>query len=102
MSIELQRSADGVQGHFSGAVTIYEVSEIQRQLSESCTKEDALILNLADVTELDTAGLQLLMALRQHLGPKLVLQQHSQAVIEMLDLYRLVPFFGDVIILSDH
>ena len=102
MSIELQRLADGAIGRLSGALTIYEVSEVQNQLHNFCVTGDELTLDLAGVTELDSAGLQLLMALRQYLGSKLVLQQHSQAVIEMLDLYQLVPFFGDVIVLSDH
>lgn len=102
MSMELQRDVLGITGHLSGPLTIYEVSDLHHQFKESCQDGDSVRLDLAGITELDTAGLQLLMALRQHLGSRLVLLQHSKPVIDMLDLYQLVPFFGDVIVLSDH
>ena len=40
--------------------------------------------------------------MRQWLGEALILINHSPAVIEMFDLYQLVPFFGDDIVLSHH
>lgn len=53
------------------------------------------------MTEIDTAGLQWLMVLRRTLGEHLALKNHSQPVIELLDLYQLASFFGDVIVLSE-
>ena len=53
------------------------------------------------MTEIDTAGLQWLMVLGRMLGEHLALKNHSQPVIELLDLYQLASFFGDVIVLSE-
>jgi ABC-type transporter Mla MlaB component len=54
------------------------------------------------VDEIDTAGLQLLLALHQWLGEHLHLIRHSQAVIELIDLFQLAAFFGDDIVLPQH
>lgn len=92
---------DGVMtATFSGNLTIYEVGEYQQQLNSLPQLEGAWRVDLAGVSEIDTAGLQLLMALRQQLGEQLTMVSHSAAVIELLDLYRLVPFFGDAIVLT--
>lgn len=85
-----------------GALTIYEVGQLQALLSQQQPPLTALTVDLAAVEELDTAGVQLLMALRQWLGDALVLINHSTAIIELFDLYQLVPYFGDDIVLSHH
>ena len=64
--------------------------------------DQPMIVDLGGVTDIDTAGLQWLIALRRSLGEQLALQNHSQTVIELLDLYQLAPFFGDDIVLSEH
>ena len=64
--------------------------------------DQPMIVDLGGVTDIDTAGLQWLIALRRTFGEQLALQNHSQTVIELLDLYQLAPFFGDVIVLSEH
>ena len=86
----------------SGSLTIYDVAELQTQLTEAGSMDQPMIVDLGGVTDIDTAGLQWLIALRRSLGEQLALQNHSQTVIELLDLYQLAPFFGDVIVLSEH
>lgn len=85
----------------SGPLTIYEVADIQREL-KSLTAPDALTVDLQSVDDIDTAGLQLLLALHQWLGEHLHLIRHSQAVIELIDLFQLAAFFGDDIVLPQH
>jgi anti-sigma B factor antagonist len=85
----------------SGPLTIYEVAEIQGSLKPLKSPE-SLTIDLQDVDEIDTAGLQLLLALRQWLGEHLHLTRHSQAVIDLIDLFQLAAFFGDDIVLSQH
>ncbi|WP_024871973.1 STAS domain-containing protein [Tolumonas lignilytica] len=84
-----------------GPLTIYEVAEIQGAL-KPLTAPESLTIDLHDVDEIDTAGLQLLLALHQWLGQHLHLIRHSQAVIEIIDLFQLAAFFGDDIVLPQH
>jgi anti-anti-sigma factor len=100
----LQVTTDGSNSfiRIHGPFTIYEVAEFQQQITEAWPVEGELIMDLAGVSEIDTAGLQLLLALRKSLGAQLTLQQHSNSVIELLDLYQLASLFGDVIVLSEH
>lgn len=100
----LQIKTDGSNSfvRIDGPLTIYEVAEFQQQITEAWPVEGELSIDLAGVSEIDTAGLQLLLALRKSLGEQLTLQQHSNSVIELLDLYQLASLFGDVIVLSEH
>jgi len=100
----LQIKTDGSNSfvRIDGPLTIYEVAEFQQQITEAWPEEGELSIDLAGVSEIDTAGLQLLLALRKSLGEQLTLQQHSNSVIELLDLYQLASLFGDVIVLSEH
>jgi Predicted NTP binding protein (contains STAS domain) len=100
--IELIRDENGCSGVLSGAMTIYEVAELKRSLDEFWSQDELLCLDLAAVNEIDTSGVQWLLALRQTVGSRLTLKMHSAAVIDIFDLYQLAPFFGDVIVLTDH
>lgn len=84
-----------------GPFTIYEVNEVQQSL-KPLHSPASLTVDLADVDEMDTAGLQLLIALRNWLGDHLHLTRHSSAVIDMIDLFQLAGFFGDDIVLPGH
>ncbi len=84
-----------------GPLTIYEVNEIQQAL-KPLHSPSSLTVDLANVDEIDTAGLQLLIALRQWLGEHLHLTRHSAATIDMIDLFQVARFFGDDIVLPGH
>lgn len=87
----------------NGPLTIYEVNEIQQSLqSIESTVIDSITVDLVDVNEIDTAGIQLLIALRNWLGKHLHLIRHSSVVIEIIDLFQLASFFGDDIVLPSH
>jgi ABC-type transporter Mla MlaB component len=100
--IELLREENGCLGVLSGAMTIYDVAELKSQIDEYWHQDESLALDLAGVSEIDTAGVQLLLALRQAAGKGMTLKRHSPSVIEIFDLYQLAPLFGDVIVLTDH
>ncbi len=81
-----------------GAVTIYVVQELKAQLLAGVRDNAELRLDLSQVTELDSAGLQLLYlakreAIRQ--GHALRIVAHSDAVREVFDLCNLNAWFGD-------
>ena len=59
---------------------------------------DAVTLNLSAVQEMDSAGLQLLLAAKKtalQQGSSLALVWHSHVVLELLELCQLSAFFGD-------
>jgi anti-anti-sigma factor len=86
-----------------GELTIYAVAEARARLSGALDQGPALQLNLAGVEELDTAGLQLLVWLKQEArrrGRTLTLFAHSPAVLEVFDLLKVAGLFGDPILLA--
>ena len=83
----------------SGPLTIYEVTDVRTTLKGLPPTPDQLSVHLGDVDEIDTAGLQLLLALHKWLGEQFHLTHHSEAVIDLIDLFQLAPFFGDEIVL---
>lgn len=81
-----------------GELTIYSAGETKLRLLEALGRAKSLDIELADVTEVDTAGLQLLIlakdeAARQ--GKSLRYLNHSPALLATLDLCGLTERFGD-------
>lgn len=85
-----------------GDVSIYTVGELKSQLLQAMTQHPALDLDLAMVTEIDGAGVQLLMSARKQalaMGQTLTLSNHSMPVLEMWERLDLAGWFGDPLIL---
>ena len=86
-----------------GELTIYAVAEAGTLLSAALDRNPVLQLNLAELEELDSAGLQLLVWLKQEArrrGRTLTLFAHSPAVLEVFDLLKVAGLFGDPILLA--
>ncbi|WP_348550618.1 STAS domain-containing protein [Acidithiobacillus sp.] len=103
--MDLQKTQSGETLHIAldGALDIYAVGDLATQLRPVLTQNHRVELDLRGVEELDGAGLQLLMALKggsAAAGCKLVFSAHSSAVIHALELCRLLPYFGDPVLLS--
>lgn len=87
----------------TGELTIYtalECRDLFKQCLQSC---DAAEINLSGVTEIDSAGLQLLIQMKREgarQGKPVRLVSHSPAVLEIIDLFRLAPEFGDPMIMA--
>jgi anti-sigma B factor antagonist len=79
--------------HVRGEMTVYTCSALKPQLlGELTERADATELELSRVTEIDTAGLQILLTARRHaseLGRSLRVVNPSRAVTEVLELCRL-------------
>ncbi len=81
-----------------GELTIYRAAELKPLLLAALPGTGPIELNLAEVSEVDTAGLQLLMLLRreaQALGRALHLRSPSLAMVEALELLDLAAWFGE-------
>jgi anti-sigma B factor antagonist len=85
--------------HVIGEMTVYTCSTLKPQLLAELTRHaDANLLDLAQVVEIDTAGLQILLVARRHasaLGRNLRLVNPSHVVTEVLELCRLDTLVTD-------
>lgn len=103
MRITLELSDDGHgQARVEGELTIYHADAMKREVASMLAQVDELRMDLSAVSEIDTAGLQVLMALKNEARTKkkqLILTHHSQAVVDLFDIGRLTGFFGDPILL---
>jgi len=84
-------------------LTIFTAAEQKMRLLAFLKSGDELEINLADVAEIDTAGLQILILLKREAaqtGKTLVFVMHSKAVLDVLELTRLSGVFGDQVVLS--
>lgn len=84
----------------TGELTIYRALELKQLLLAQPYPE---VLDLSQVTELDTVGVQLIM-----LAKKLALENqrelrlvaHSQAVAEVFELLNLAAYFDDPLVMA--
>ncbi|SDH59293.1 MULTISPECIES: lipid asymmetry maintenance protein MlaB [unclassified Duganella] len=85
-----------------GEMTIYRAADLKVTILEALRKTRVLEIDLSAVTELDTAGLQVLMLAKQTAAAEqrtLHLLQHSPAVVEIFEMLDLVAFFGDAVLI---
>lgn len=89
--------------HIDGEMSIYTAAELKAQLLPHLAQPGELEIVLTEVSEIDSAGLQLLILAKREairIGASLRLSQHSRAVLELFDLCNLAAFFGDPLVLS--
>ena len=86
-----------------GELTIYTAAAEKQRLQAFLESGEELELNLANVSEMDTAGLQVLMLLKKEAGRRgksLRYVMHSKAVLDILELSHTITAFGDQIVLT--
>lgn len=88
-----------------GEFNIFTAAAMKEQLMNTVANAPAerdIDIDLSDVTDIDTAGIQLmLMAKREAatLGKTLRFVRHSDAVLDLLDLCDLAGHFGDPVLI---
>lgn len=83
-------------------MTIYNASELKDIIFPLLTDSRELEINLADVTEIDSAGVQLLMLARKERAERdqtLKLTKHSSEVLDVFELMDLLTYFKDPVVL---
>lgn len=86
-----------------GELAIYRAAEIKSELLAALEQFPVLEINLAEVTELDTAGVQILLLIKraaEACDRQVRLVAHSDAVAEAFELLNLAPCFGDPLVLT--
>jgi anti-sigma B factor antagonist len=83
-----------------GELTIFRAMELKPAMLPTPPLTD---IDLSGVTDLDTAGLQLLMLAKkaaQTEGRELRLVGHSPAVLEVFELLNVAAYFGDHLVMD--
>lgn len=83
-------------------MTIYTAAEHKDALTGHITDCHDIEVDLSAVSELDSAGLQLLMMLKNLAVEgerKVQFNHHSRAVVEVIELLNLVVQFGDPMVI---
>lgn len=83
-------------------LTIYNAIESKRHLLDAVSATQTLELDLSQVQEIDTAGFQLLVLAKREalrLDHSLRIVAHSPAVLEVIEFYNMVAYFGDPVVI---
>ncbi len=83
-------------------LTIYHALEQKRILLDALAATHELELDLLQVSEIDTAGLQLLILLKKEAhraGKEVAIVAHSQAVRSVIDFCNLAAELGDPLVI---
>ena len=84
-------------------MTIYNAATQKPMLMEALAQCEELNLDLSQVSEMDTAGFQILLLTKREAikaNKTMRLTAHSKAVTELLDLYNMVGYFGDPVVIT--
>jgi anti-sigma B factor antagonist len=104
MTIHLDSSGRHPVAKIEGELSIYTAEQLKTPLYALLQQHTELELDLSAVSEIDGAGLQILIAAKREAyrqGLALKLTRHSAAVLEVFDLCNMAQFFGDPLILSE-
>lgn len=99
-------TTDATVLRLDGEISIYRAAELKQTLLAALEAPDGagtLEIDLSGVTELDTAGVQLLMLCKkvaQQKQRELRLAGHSPAVLDVFELFNLGAYFGDALVIG--
>jgi anti-sigma B factor antagonist len=83
-------------------MTIYNAAAQKPMLLEALADCEELDLDLSQVSEMDTAGFQILLLTKREaikVNKTVRLTAHSKAVTDLLDLYNMASYFGDPMVI---
>lgn len=81
-----------------GELNIYIARDLKRRLLDQLGSADEVEINLSQVSEMDSAGFQVLCLAKREAankGKTLHFKSCSPAVAEVVSLYNMAAFFGD-------
>ena len=101
--IEVQSNGDGCKVQLQGELTIYQAESLAEQLLPLVKDHRSMVIDLSDVSDLDTSCAQVLMVARRTCLGKdkpFSLVNHSQPVIDVFETLGLVSWFDDPVVLK--
>lgn len=101
MTLKRERGSSKVKGLCKLAIvddmTIYAIDDLKNALNEEIDFYDRFDLNLSGVEEIDSAGIQLLFALRSELilrNKVLKISSQSEVVTKLMESYNVMNIFN--------
>ncbi|MBK7000746.1 MAG: STAS domain-containing protein [Rhodoferax sp.] len=83
-----------------GELTIFSVADIRTRLQETLAVVDTLNIDLSEVTEIDTAGLQLMLLAKRKPGKTVGFCKHPEVVLRLIDLANLAQTLDDLLVMQ--
>lgn len=102
MPIQIKRKGEFVRVHIEGGLNIYCANEAKEQLLQALAKGQDVEVDLSDLEELDTAGVQLMLMFKQEAqrcNKGCAFINHGPAVREVIDLLNLASALGDPVVI---
>jgi anti-anti-sigma factor len=102
MTINIETGNGVCHARVAGEMTIYHAAGMKGELLSCLERCTELEINLSEVSEMDTAGFQLLLLTKREAvraGKPLRLVAHSPASLEVLDLFNMALYFGDPVMM---
>lgn len=84
-------------------MTIYNALGLKQTLDKALSEHNCIDLDLSQVAQIDTAGLQLLMFAKREanrLNKEIRIVGHSKAVQDTIDFCNLTADFGDPVVIT--
>lgn len=94
MSWDVQLDLPGRTLSLTGELTIFSVLDIRQRMHDAFTQCDELTVDLGGVTDIDTAGLQLMLLAKRKSGKAVHFTRHSDVVLRLIDLANLGQLLG--------
>lgn len=91
------------RAYIDGEMTIYNARSLKENMTAALSDKRSLEIDLSQVTEIDCAGVQLLMLAKKERTQRkqaLVLTNHSAAVLDAFELLGLVSWFNDPVVMT--
>lgn len=102
MQTTAKRENSPLRLRLADEICIARADEIKREVLEALAQAEQLELDLSGISEIDSAGFQVLVLLKreaQLAGKRVALCGHSQPVLRLFDLYNAAALFGDPIVI---
>lgn len=102
MPVNIENEGSTSKVVIDGEMTIYTAQELKESLQPHLKEAKEIEIDLSQVTEMDGAGLQLMLATKLESianGSQLRFTAHSNTVLDVLTVTDLVRFFGDPIVM---
>ncbi|MCB1142043.1 MAG: STAS domain-containing protein [Leptospiraceae bacterium] len=102
-TVELDETDQICNLKVNGRLNIYNIKEFKDIVSPIIERVPALIVDVSEVIEFDSSFIQLFISIKNYaysLGHIFKITSHSKPILDLLDMYGLVGFFADKVVLS--
>jgi anti-sigma B factor antagonist len=103
MEKTMEDAGDPCHLRLEGEMTIFTALDLKERLLTSLSLCRQIDVNLSQVSEMDSAGLQLMILAKREakaMGKEIRFVAHSPAVVDALEMCRLTGYFGDPVVMA--